>query len=361
VRFAGVFRQSQHQSDGDLQQSQTTSTSHGDGLITSLQEQIMRVLVLGGAGIVGASLVETAPAGSFVFLGYRRHVPMHRDNGLTLLVDCSDPASIELALDQVSPDVVVNAVGLNSIEECQKNPQLAYRSNVGSTMAILYALRGRCASLLHLSTNAVYDGLNAPYRESSPRYPVNVYGETKRLAEDIVCRQRGRQSIVRLSPLYGWSRSWSRLNPLSWIVDSLRAGNPLKLCDDIFDTPLSVEYAARTLWYLIAQDRRSQLNLGGGERVSRYQFGVAVAEAFGLDPNLIGPVASSFFKHLTARPIDSSFCTDRQVRVCPFPIPSLRDALAVCHAREPSPDDELVPGSMSKLSSRLIFDRTTSK
>jgi dTDP-4-dehydrorhamnose reductase len=307
----------------------------------------MNVLVLGGAGIVGTYLVETAPPDTCVFLGYRTRAPRLAGE-LMRRIDCSNETSIRHALDRVLPDVVVNAVGQNSIDECQKDPPLAFEANVRSTLALVRALRGRSTRLLHLSTNAVYSGLQAPYAEASPRNPVSTYGETKRVAEDIVLRRGAGQHIVRLSPLYGWSRNWSRLNALPWIVSTLRSGSKLNLCNDIWDTPLSAMWAAQALWHVIASEPSGPLNLGGAERVSRYEFGLAVADAFALDKTLISGVPSTFFANLGPRPVDSSFCVDRQRLAIPMAALALKEGLGGMREHECLPGIDLLPGRLHR-------------
>lgn len=267
----------------------------------------MDVLVLGGGGIVGTYLVETAPQGMRLSLGIRTRRPTVEGVRWIGHPELTNSAAILNVLTELTPSVVVNAAGMNSVDACERDPTGCRRANLETVKAIVRSVAEFGCKLIHVSSNAVYGGDSAPYDEQSPRCPVNLYGQSKRDGEDLV-RERlpHRSMIVRLSPLYGWSRPWMRVNPLPWIVDELSKGAPLKLTNDVCDSPLSAETAARALWRLILSDMTGEFNLGGANTVSRYGLGQAIATVFCIRSERLRPVPLADLGGLAPRPADSS-------------------------------------------------------
>ncbi len=203
---------------------------------------------------------------------------------------------------------------MNAVDECERDPQRCRLMNVDSTANLLAARHRHPFKLVQLSSNAVYGRGSAPYAPSDRREPVNAYGRSKRDAEDLVRADTARRPsppslasmIVRLSPLYGWSPPWSRLNPMPWIHRSLSRRTPLDLCNDVFDSPLAADRAAGILWRLIGAGAAGEFNLGGRDTVSRHGFGLALASAFGLSVARLRSVRLDSFAWLAPRAADTS-------------------------------------------------------
>lgn len=307
----------------------------------------MKVLILGGGGIVASYLVETAPPSAQVSLATGCRSPTA--NGLHWIGSLDLTSSRELAdaVRALRLDVVINAAGMNSVDACELDPDSCHRHNVGITEAVIEVFRESSCRLVHLSTNAVYDGDCPPYGELGARAPVNAYGRAKKASEDLVFSAANpKWTVVRLSPLYGWSHSWTRLNPLPWICASLEADRPIRLVDDIYDSPLSAEEAARFLWRIAASGASGAFNLGGQNTVSRFGLGSAIAEVFGLcSTNLIRSISREL-PDLAPRPADSSLSVKRFSRYFRIEPGTLRDGLQRMRITRPV-DDQITLGRLN--------------
>jgi len=135
----------------------------------------MRVLVTGGAGLVGSKLIATAPEGVEVH-ATQRHTPAV--GAETHTVDLADPDEPVGLLAAVRPAVVVHtAYGTDDLE----------RDVIAATRSVAAACAIHEVALVHLSSDVVFDGEHAPYAEDAPPVPVHAYGRAKAQAEaDVV-------------------------------------------------------------------------------------------------------------------------------------------------------------------------------
>jgi dTDP-4-dehydrorhamnose reductase len=264
----------------------------------------MRLLVTGASGQLGGYLLQAWPNADSVtaWTGHR---------GGTLLghrlepVDFADPSAVVASFARARPDVVVHAAAWARVADCFRDPGQARRVNVDGT-AVLCALAAQArVRVLYVSTDMVFDGEHAPYREDDVPAPLSVYGRTKAEAENIV-RQQPENLIVRLSLLLGPSLV-GRPSFHDEQIQALRAGKPLQLFVDEWRTPLPLAEAAHALLEIALSDvRGGVLHVGGPERLSRFDMGHRLAAECGLsDANLV-PIKRDDIPGLEPRPRDVS-------------------------------------------------------
>ncbi len=118
----------------------------------------------------------------------------------------------------------------------------------------------RCR-FVHISTDMVFRGDRAPYRENDPRSPLSEYGRTKARAENELARFPG-ACTARTSLLFGPSLG----DPLSFfdqLLQTLRDGSRFAMFTDEFRTPLSLPAAARQGYFDLG-GQRANGNLESG-------------------------------------------------------------------------------------------------
>jgi dTDP-4-dehydrorhamnose reductase len=316
----------------------------------------VNVLILGGAGIVATYLVETAPEDFTVTLAYRNRRPAVDSKIRLCHADLISRGQLAEVLKDVEPEVLINAAGLSSVDECEHRPADAHTDNVVATVHVLAAIRGTATKLVQLSSNAVYSGREPPYAEDSPRRPINVYGRTKRASENEVLKEGG-CLIARLGPVFGWNRIWTRINTLTWMISSLAADQPMGLREDLLNTPISAEFAGRALWRAIQCDITGQLNIAGRETVTWYEFGCAVAAEFGFASKLLKRAWDDRRTGQTPRPRDTSFTTTALADALGMISPTLREELERMHLARLASDEPLVPGRLNEHSNEAGNDK----
>ncbi len=250
----------------------------------------MRILVTGAAGKLGAYLVEHLKGREVLAWSGRAQV------------DLSDQASVLQALTQAGPDVVVHTAALSAISDCYKNPELARQVNTEATRL----LAQHAPRLIYCSTDLVFGGDSAPYRESDPARPLSLYGKTKLEAEAAVREAGG--VVARLALMYGPS---ARGGFHDQQVARLQAGEPVPLFEDEFRTPLAFEAAAEALGLLVQSDFAGLVHVGGPRRLSRLQMGLELAQELGLPTHSIVPTKARELDLPEPRPADVSLDSTR--------------------------------------------------
>jgi dTDP-4-dehydrorhamnose reductase len=272
----------------------------------------MRVLVTGGAGLLGSTLLRLAPADLEIHATRRRSpvagAPAHT-------VDLSDAAAVASLLDRLRPELVIHTAYGTADPE---------RDILAATAAVTDGCAARGIRLVHLSTDALLDGERAPYPETADPDPVHEYGEWKARAEQHVRRRLPDAAVVRTSLIVD-------LEPLdprsSWIERAVRTGDPITLFTDEIRSPIAVQDLAAQLWEIAAlpRDRAAgRWHLAGPEALSRYAIGVLVAARQRLDPSRITPGLSRDAPG--RRPRDLRLLTgraDRELRTRPRPFSSV--------------------------------------
>ncbi|MDB4948513.1 MAG: dTDP-4-dehydrorhamnose reductase [Gemmatimonadetes bacterium] len=272
----------------------------------------MRVLITGGAGLLGSTLIEHAPMDAEVHATYRS-IPVVAPRSAQ--VELSDADAVAALWAEVRPELVIHTA--YSMESGERDVWQATRNVVRATSDV-------GAALIHMSTDALLDGEHGPYAEDAKPAPVHEYGRWKAQAERHVRAEMPGAAVVRTSLV-------TRLAPLdprsAWIAGSLRDGRPLTLFVDELRCPIAGDDLARQLWEIAslpADERAGMWHLAGPEALSRYALGLLVAAHEGLDPAAITPALSAASP--SPRPRDLRLLTaraDRALRTRARPISEL--------------------------------------
>jgi dTDP-4-dehydrorhamnose reductase len=151
------------------------------------------ILVFGAGGLLGRAIISAKALSGLNVVGLR-----HAE------ADITDAAGVERIVAQVRPAVIVNAAGYAAVDRAESEPDLAFAVNADGAGNLAAAARGAGASLVHLSTDYVFDGAKrSPYREDHPTSPINAYGQSKAAGERAVREATDRHVIVRTAWLYG--------------------------------------------------------------------------------------------------------------------------------------------------------------
>ena len=159
----------------------------------------MKVLVTGGAGYIGShTCVELLNAGHEVFVidnlcnGHK--AALDRVQAITncelqfMNADIRDACALDNIFNTFKPEAVIHFAGLKAVGESVANPLKYYEVNVGGSISLLSAMaKANCDSIIFSSSATVYgDPKYLPYDELHPTNPINPYGRTKLMIEEII-------------------------------------------------------------------------------------------------------------------------------------------------------------------------------
>ncbi|HXH14386.1 MAG TPA: SDR family oxidoreductase [Alphaproteobacteria bacterium] len=266
---------------------------------------MMRILITGGSGFLGRQVALLLKDQHQVVGTYREH-EVSLDGCLMRRLDVTDRMGVLSLCRECRPDAIVHTAVRGDIERCERFPEDAYGVNVQGTVHVAQAAAEVGARLIYLSTDQVYDGAKGHYDESDPPHPLMVYGRTKLAAEQQAAAICHETVIVRLALMYGWGNP-SRPTFIDWMLARLRTGQEVPLFVDQYRTPLYVVQAAEVIKRLLETPGVGGVfNLGGGERLDRYTFGVKICEVFDLPQRHLKPVTMATARSTTPRPPDCS-------------------------------------------------------
>lgn len=260
-----------------------------------------RLWITGASGLLGNALCNQRSDWDVLGLHNSRTVPAA--GVASARIDLTDYRSVKALLQKSPPDVVIHCAAISDPGICERDPRAARRVNVDATVNLAGLCADREVPFVFTSSDLVFDGTRAPYREADPVNPVSFYGEQKVVAEAGVLRAHPAAAICRLPLLFGL-RAGLPAGALRGLIGAPTADS-VRLFVDEYRTPVSTATAAAGL--LIALCRhRGLLHLGGGERISRYDFGCLCAEVFEVAQARLLPCSQADLKLMPRRPPDVS-------------------------------------------------------
>ena len=245
-----------------------------------------RLLITGASGLLGANLLLAAHGEHAVTAVSHRH-RLQLAGATCLQADLTEPQVWPDLLRAARPDAVIHCAALTDVDVCEANPERAERLNAEVPAGLAQACAQAGTRLVHISTDAVFDGEQGAYAEDDAARPINVYGATKLRAEQAVLAALPTAIVLRTN-LFGWNAQ-PKQSLTEWFLHKLRRAEPSIGFTDVHVTPLAADDLAAWILRLLASNVSGVLHVAGRESMSKYDIGCRVAEAFGLDARLIRP------------------------------------------------------------------------
>jgi dTDP-4-dehydrorhamnose reductase len=273
----------------------------------------MRLYVIGGEGQVARSLREAAAGDARIVLGCSSRLD----------VDLLQPSSIDRALADFRPDVVINPAAYTAVDKAESEPEPAFAINRDGARAVAVAAAGHRVPVIHFSTDYVFDGRKTgAYVETDPAAPQGVYGRSKLEGELAVAEVNPRHVILRTSWVYApfgnnFVRTMLRLagerDRLSVVDD--QTGCPTYAPDVAAATLAIAAQIHGTNW---REAHAGVTHLAGPDAVTWCDFArriVAGAATRGGRAVPVDPIPTSDYPTPAARPANSQLSTARLASV----------------------------------------------
>ncbi len=250
----------------------------------------MRILIVGGSGLVGHHLArdleQMLEPGSIILTTYHSH-PLK--NGLQLDMSSSDSLSNCLAVS--APDAIIWLAGSKNVSLLEQNPALSFALNERPIQLLIDLLDKTDARprIIYLSSDYIYSGRRGNYRDDDPQHPNTVYGKSKVKAEAMLLASGLDCVALRTAAIMSRHGGF-----LGWLIKELAHGQSVSLFDNIFFSPTPPLLLSRAIHYLLSTDTdRRQVNFAG-PKVSRYEIGHHLCRSFNFPVSLIQQCSTDF-------------------------------------------------------------------
>ncbi len=211
-----------------------------------------------------------------------------------------EASSIERALEASRPWAVLNAAGWVRVDEAEADRAACLAANTEGPARLARACHVRGIAFATVSSDLVFDGAaGRAYVESDATRPLNVYGETKALAERAVRRSSPTALVVRTAAFFS---PYDPHNFAAHAVRTLAAGRAFEAADDLTISPTYVPDLVAAMLDLLIDGETGVWHLANEGAVTWAAFARQIAEALDLNPDLITPKPSAHFGWPAPRP-----------------------------------------------------------
>lgn len=288
----------------------------------------LHILVIGSSGQLAQSLAHLARGETGIVLTCRGRPD----------TDITDRGSLEFAIDDVAPHLVVNAAAWTDVDGAEKRREDALALNATGARYLAELTEHFKLPLVHVSTDMVFSGEgNTAFLEDDQTEPVNWYGETKRRGELAVAGFNPKHLILRTAWVYS---PWGR----NFVKTMLRLAEDRKTIDVVSDQigqPTDARDVARVIIALAremaradASDRRwGTYHVVADGHVSRADQARCVLEtsaALGGPTARIIPVESWAYRTTAPRPLHAVMASTKLFETFGLRMPRWKAPLESC-------------------------------
>ena len=234
----------------------------------------------------------------------------------------------------IRPDVIIHTAAMSKPDECHLNRETCLLNNVTVTEYLLEAAKQVSARFIYISTDFVF-GEGGPHSELSVPDPLNFYGESKLMAENLVKNSGLHQNIVR--PVFIYGALWEGLRPsfIHWVKKKLESKQSIKVVIDQHRTPTFVLDICKGIDLLIQNNTHESFHFAGSEMITPYDMAITVARIAKLDRSLIEPVTADLFPEMVRRAKKSGLLIDKAINLLGYQPHKFEDGVKLSFALKP--------------------------
>jgi dTDP-4-dehydrorhamnose reductase len=224
----------------------------------------VKIIVIGKSGQLATELFELSNnSNEIICLGRNE-------------INIEDKASIQKVLLNLQPDVVINAAAYTAVDLAEKEADIAKQTNGYSVGNLAEVCKIHSIYLIHISTDFVFDGTKStPYLTEEKTSPINVYGESKALGEELIIKILPKNScIIRTS----WVYSTHGNNFVKTMLSLMENKPELGIISDQIGTPTYAKALAEACLHAAIERIIGIYHWTDQGVASWYDFAVAIQE-----------------------------------------------------------------------------------
>ena len=274
------------------------------------ETQLNPVIIIGKNGTLGKAYKRLCELRAIY------HVALGRED-----VDISRAVDIERMILQHKPWAIVNTAGYVRVDDAENDRENCFNVNSIAPKLLAEACQKFGIQFITYSSDLVFDGKKKiPYLESDLVSPLNVYGQSKVMAEEYVIKANPEALIIRTSAFFG---PWDQYNFVHNALRSFKNNEEFAAVNDVTISPTYVPDLVNTSLDLLLDEANGIWNISNKGSVSWSVLANEVAERSGYNhPKNFKEMSLSEMGFAAARPQYSVLTTEKG-----FELPSLDDAL----------------------------------
>ena len=210
--------------------------------------------------------------------------------------------------------IVVFCAAITSVEECEKNPNKAYKINFENTFKLAQNFIKNKSFVVFFSTSQVFSGSNKIELIQNEPKPFTIYGKTKANLEKALIPYYKNVCILRCTKIIFKSNSLF----LGWI-NNLKSDNQINPFYDVHFSPVSIDYLLVLLKEIMKFRMTGLYNVSSQTDITFEEASYYLANKMCLNSNLICPISSKSVNSLFIPQFTN--IENTLLEICPAPSP----------------------------------------
>ena len=247
----------------------------------------MKLLVLGGSGLIGNALLKNSK-NEFDILTtfYKNHISIKNVRSFQYSFP-NDLNNLRELLEKEKPDVLVNTMGYSNIDFCELNKSDTEMLHVEVTEKICKICENIGTKQIFISSDYVFDGERGNYSEDDVPNPINYYGLSKLKAEQLILKNPI-NTVIRTSVIYDWDY---RARFFNSVIKNLQNNQEINATTDVYNSVTFLDNLVESIFKVIKLNQNGIFHVVDSTCVNRFEFAEIIAKIFQLDKNLIKTVS----------------------------------------------------------------------
>jgi dTDP-4-dehydrorhamnose reductase len=261
----------------------------------------MKLLVLGGSGFIGSEFVKRASLSNEVLATYNNtNFTKHNFSSIKFCFP-NDFDILKKIIINEQPNVIINFIANTNLDYCENNQKNVYDLNVILPKKICKLSNEINSKFIHISSDYVFDGKQGDYNENDNTHPVNFYGYTKQLSEEITLKY-SKNIVIRTSSVYDLKL---QTNFIQFVFEKLKKNEKVFAFNDVLTTPILIDELTDSLLRIITSNESGIFHISGDECITRFEFAKIIAQKLKLHEELIVPISVKSIEQKISRPQNS--------------------------------------------------------
>ena len=222
-----------------------------------------KILITGHSGMLGWQLYKTLNKKNDVY-SLSSSTSRKKKN---LKFDLKK-SNYKIIKNLVDPNVIIHCAAETNIDKCEIDKKNCKKINFDSVKKLINLFPN--SKFIFISSDSVYSG-KKPHKENHLKLPLNNYGHLKLKAENLIRKNLKNYFIIRTTPV-GLPGINKKKTFVSWIIEGAHKEKNLNLFEDVFFSPISINYLAKEIEFIISKNMIGTFNISSSDSISKYHF-----------------------------------------------------------------------------------------